>query len=541
MLPQFYHVKTTFNSFASELAYLTNLCSSTYTDPDTSISTHYIAASNSNHVVKVYKYNNNGSLSLVHSLAGNSSKINDIAFSDSHPYILFSAAEDGTVVCWDVRTSTAKLIQRYKARQGAVYSVACSGNQLMVGGEKNIWYWDVRSPSKMMEITAAHTDAITQLYFHPSNSHMLLSGGEDCMVCQWDLSVDDMEDALDLVLSVNQPVSKMGFFGPSGRFLYSLSASETLSLWDLETTDMIADFSNIREVLTNKMKVGSANGAAGDATVHSSNGNDNMNTNTTTATTNNNNNNNNSATVNMSLKTYDGQDFTVPLTIQYLIDCHYDEASQRLFLCAGTTSGGLIINHVNSDDIQPFCTLGLCEEGSASTQTQASQGSSWTFSKQDGAIVNAVDDDVKGMGMGGLNGGSSRDVNSRRSHNNNSSNGNGIHNGDSRSDKFSNGNGNGNGSGGPANRLGHIGIIRSLLWSGRTILTAGQDSRICTWSMDKPSPTSSSASASSSSSSYSAAQSAHKQKKKQHKGQGKNRHSPHGGRGRQRGGGGRPY
>jgi hypothetical protein len=45
-----------------------------------------------------------------------------------------------------------------------------------------------------------------------------------------------------LALTPEQPVSKMGFFGPRSEFLYALSTVETLSLWSLTTAEPISDF-----------------------------------------------------------------------------------------------------------------------------------------------------------------------------------------------------------------------------------------------------------------------------------------------------------
>ena len=60
-----------------------------------------------------------------------------------------------------------------------------------------------------------HSDIVTQLKFHPSHPSILASGGEDGLVCMYDVATDSGDEAVLSILNTDAPVRKLGFFGPS--------------------------------------------------------------------------------------------------------------------------------------------------------------------------------------------------------------------------------------------------------------------------------------------------------------------------------------
>jgi len=97
----------------------------------------------------------------------------------------------------------------------------------------------------------------------------------------------------------------MGFFGPESEYLFCLSQIETLSLWDIDEAQKVSDFTDIRTSLSQSLN-----------------------------------------------SFFSSSSSSSELSVDYLIGCHYHSASQRLFLIAGTSSGGLALCHVNQKDIQ---------------------------------------------------------------------------------------------------------------------------------------------------------------------------------------------
>ena len=55
------------------------------------------------------------------------------------------------------------------------------------------------------------------------------------------------EEALTTVLTPGSSVSRFGFFGPSSAFLYCLTRTETVSLWNIGSSDRVAYFDTARD------------------------------------------------------------------------------------------------------------------------------------------------------------------------------------------------------------------------------------------------------------------------------------------------------
>jgi WD40 repeat protein len=95
----------------------------------------------------------------------------------------------------------------------------------------------------------AHSNTITQLKFHPTQSALLASASEDWLVCTYDTSISSMEDAVVSTLNTESPINRFGFFGEQNDAIYALSTNETLSFWHHPSAQRVAYFNNIRESL----------------------------------------------------------------------------------------------------------------------------------------------------------------------------------------------------------------------------------------------------------------------------------------------------
>jgi len=179
---------------------------------------------------------------------------------------------------------------------------------LASGTKANIFLWDLRSSATLGVLKEFHQEPVTQLQFHPELSKgggypVLFSGGDDSLICQFNLNTTDLDETLENVLSVEQPVGKMGFFGTHNEYVFCLSQVETLTLWDIEHAQKVADFPDIRDQLSVAAKRARPS-----------------------------------------------------ITIDYLVTCLYHPIAERLFLVAGTSNGDLALCHVNKNDVQ-LCSL----------------------------------------------------------------------------------------------------------------------------------------------------------------------------------------
>ena len=102
-------------------------------------------------------------------------------------------------------------------------------------------YRDARSPHKPLQTyTESHNDDVTDLSFHPTQPHSLLSGSTDGLLNIYDFSISDEDDALLQVENHGSSINRAGFLSNSS--FYALSHDEIFSLYHLsveqgESTD----------------------------------------------------------------------------------------------------------------------------------------------------------------------------------------------------------------------------------------------------------------------------------------------------------------
>merc|ERR1719150_3715247 len=106
---------------------------------------------------------------------------------------------------------------------------------------------------------------------------------------------EDDDDILITTLNTDNGISRFGFFGPDAEFIYSISTTASLNLWNIQEAIPFGKFPKIRSELTS----------------------------------------------------YSSK-------VDYLIDCHYEPISKKLFLLAGAFDGRLMLSQVCKSNIQPI-------------------------------------------------------------------------------------------------------------------------------------------------------------------------------------------
>ncbi|KAI8811895.1 hypothetical protein BJ742DRAFT_866889 [Cladochytrium replicatum] len=111
-------------------------------------------------------------------------------------------------------------------KPGSTFSVNCDETLVAVQGtelsgeDADLMFWDARIPNApAATFSECHSDDITQVRFHPTNPKRMISGGTDGLLCLFDMSTFDEDEALDKVIK-DSSVNRCGFFGPSNEFVY---------------------------------------------------------------------------------------------------------------------------------------------------------------------------------------------------------------------------------------------------------------------------------------------------------------------------------
>lgn len=405
----------------------------------------------SDRAIKLYSYEAAGAsggrpASIQHysELRGHTGAIHDIKFHNVHgsfdtaqvetangACMLSSCSQDGTVRFWDVRQTTAAMTFQHPQRKPFI-SCASAGNLLAAGAGAVLYLWDLRSQQALASNEDFHTEDINQIGFHPLRPATFFTASEDGLICELNTADPDQDEWLQNVLNTENPVSRFGFFGPKADYLWSLSCVETLSLWNIDECERVSDFANIRDHL--------------------------------------------SVAANMP--------------IDYLIDAHYDQQQQRVFLATGCNTGDLVLAHVNRTEIQPFSRARAAASSSASgvnplTGFQVAPLTESPFAlaalqqtapaPADDAAMEGADEEAADFLKDG-------EVIMNQKDDNAMADGEGAEEEPARPPL-------------DATAEGHTATIRDVLWFNNVLVTGGEDSRLCVWSTEQHAPAPASGSA----------------------------------------------
>jgi WD40 repeat protein len=273
--------------------------------------------------------------------------ITDLIYGPEHTIV--TTATNGVVIVSDIRvpavaaamtnqtTTPNPVIRGWIPESALCLSIGYDNYCVAIGTEKGrIRFIDLRKAGELIgSYVDSHTDAITQVKFHPHDPHVLLSGSEDGLMCLFDTKQPTEELAIQSIMNVTTSIRKVGFCSSSSSsnsssniqssssssarttttpLVYCLTGSETMSIWDTNTATCQCHFDhwNLRQHLTNQMHTVSSSSAAVSL----------------------------SAAVSVSAAV--AQEISNQ-SIDYLIDVYWDDSSHELQLAAGTNSGDVVL------------------------------------------------------------------------------------------------------------------------------------------------------------------------------------------------------
>eukprot|EP01028_Stygiella_incarcerata_P004184 TRINITY_DN1888_c0_g1_i2.p2 TRINITY_DN1888_c0_g1~~TRINITY_DN1888_c0_g1_i2.p2 ORF type:complete len:440 (+),score=116.76 TRINITY_DN1888_c0_g1_i2:122-1321(+) len=257
----------------------------------------FIATSSSNNVIKIFDVDN---LNFRGSLTAHGASVTDLKRFGSDSTSLVTSSEDGNAIVWDLRSFEPSATLRPGS---SVYSVAVNQDASIVAcaGSSHISLFDMRTGKMFGRIEDAHMDEITQLYFHPFQRNVVVSGSLDGLICAFDTLNLDEEECLLSTCNVEDSISKIGFFGLRGEYMYCMTGTERFSMWNFLDSERIKTWDDPRSSLME---------ASGGA-----------------------------------------------MKVDYLVDGHFQESEGRLFLFAGSFDGNIVLAEVHREFLQPISQL----------------------------------------------------------------------------------------------------------------------------------------------------------------------------------------
>ncbi|XP_066137441.1 WD repeat-containing protein 89 isoform X2 [Euwallacea fornicatus] len=203
----------------------------------------FIAAALSDISTDVFTLTDN-ELVKISQLREHKQQIVNCKFSLSNQNLLYTTSNDGTVKLWDLRDpkSAAATFKDENSQPKSLNSfdvspcdrLLAAGTEL-TAGDAFILFWDVRNVKLLGGYWQSHTDDISQVQFHPTDSNKLMSGSTDGLINVYDLSEQNEDDALQECLNTEAFVDSLLWFEEENKWRISCITTENvLQLWDLD-------------------------------------------------------------------------------------------------------------------------------------------------------------------------------------------------------------------------------------------------------------------------------------------------------------------
>lgn len=152
------------------------------------------------------------------SLVGHEQSVEDLQWSPNERSVLASCSVDKSIRIWDCRVnpSSACMLTCDNAHESDVNVISWNRQEPLIasGGDDGFLHiWDLRQFQNKTPIATFkhHTNYITTVEWHPTDSTVLASGGADNQVAIWDFSVepDEMDADDETKLKNDREVSEL--------------------------------------------------------------------------------------------------------------------------------------------------------------------------------------------------------------------------------------------------------------------------------------------------------------------------------------------
>lgn len=212
-------------------------------------------------------------LRLTSCLTGaHSAPVTSCSFLNHNSSILITSSQDGSIKLWDLREKAHERpanaaarstlqIAPSGSREADMWALAVRGDDQLIAASFKNWIkgFDLRvicsgsaassvdgeqrtkghkRSKRLLWDMQVHGDVVAALQFHPRYPHLLVSGGEDSLVCMSDTTAagrdGDSDSTPVACFSQERAVKGLSLVGPEASCICIRSAMEDVGLWQVE-------------------------------------------------------------------------------------------------------------------------------------------------------------------------------------------------------------------------------------------------------------------------------------------------------------------
>ncbi|CAE7196855.1 Wdr89, partial [Symbiodinium microadriaticum] len=130
-------------------------------------------------------------------------------------------------------TSAARELRPPSWEEDPSPSLALRDGRCAVASTWAALLFDASSGKEIASYQDHHSSNVTCVRFHPARPSLLVTGGDDGLLCVLDTTQRTEEETLRLALNVEESVRSVSFAGEGSDLLCSFSTTEALQLWSL--------------------------------------------------------------------------------------------------------------------------------------------------------------------------------------------------------------------------------------------------------------------------------------------------------------------
>ncbi|KAK4872637.1 hypothetical protein RN001_014666 [Aquatica leii] len=142
-------------------------------------------------------------------LIGHKASVEDIQWSPNETTVFASCSVDRSIRVWDIRAPPSKacMLTTENAHDNDVNVISWNRNEpfIVSGGDYGVLHiWDLRQFHHKTPVASFkhHTGPVTTVDWHPTDSAVFASGGNDDQIAIWDLSVEKDNESEEEILGL---------------------------------------------------------------------------------------------------------------------------------------------------------------------------------------------------------------------------------------------------------------------------------------------------------------------------------------------------